>query len=251
MRDEQHGLARLHPQLFQIDAHLLARERIERAERLVHQQQRRIVDQRAHDRGTLAHAAGQLARTAVVEFAKPDLGEQLMRARHVGLRIEIAQLELQQHIAEHVAPFEQHRALEHDAEVRLRAGDFLPVEQHAAAGVAQQPRDDAQQRALAAAGGPDDREKLALPHGQIDAVERVRRRSAAAEDLADALHLDVGTRSRARRLHVRDHPKRRLHGQLDAAFGRNSLVWNAVQGLSVCTSRYCLSIASVCSQSFW
>ena len=73
VRDEQHGLAGLHPQLFEIDAHLLARERIERAERLVHQQQRRIVDQRAHDRGALAHAAGELARPAVVEFARPTL----------------------------------------------------------------------------------------------------------------------------------------------------------------------------------
>jgi hypothetical protein len=43
--DEQHGLAGLHPQLFQVDAHLLAGQRIERAERLVHQ------DKRAHDRG--------------------------------------------------------------------------------------------------------------------------------------------------------------------------------------------------------
>ena len=122
--DEQHGLAGLHPQVFQIDAHLLARQRIERAERLVHQQQRRIVDQRAHDRGALAHAAGEFARAAVVEFGEADLGEQLVRARDVSLRVEPAQLELQHHVAEDVAPFEQHRALEHDAEIGLRARDL-------------------------------------------------------------------------------------------------------------------------------
>ena len=59
--------------------------------------------------------------------------------------------------------------------------------------------------------------------------------SAAAEDLTDALDLDVGAR-----------PRRSMR----VTSGRNSLVWNAVQGLSVCTSRYCLSSAIVCSQSF-
>jgi hypothetical protein len=57
----------------------------------------------------------------------------------------------------------------------------LPVEPHAAAGVAQQARDDAQQRALAAAGRADDRDELALRHRQVDAVERMRGRPAAAE----------------------------------------------------------------------
>ena len=49
------------PQRLEIDAHLLARQRVERAERLIHDQQRRIMDQRAHDRGALAHAARQFA----------------------------------------------------------------------------------------------------------------------------------------------------------------------------------------------
>ena len=79
--DEQHGLARAQPERLEVDAHLLARQRVERAERLVHQQQRRIVDQRAHDRVALAHAARQLARVAVGELAEPDRSQQARRAR--------------------------------------------------------------------------------------------------------------------------------------------------------------------------
>ena len=56
------GMALLQPELLEIDPHLLARQRIERAEGLVHHQKRRIVDQRAHDRDALAHAARKLAR---------------------------------------------------------------------------------------------------------------------------------------------------------------------------------------------
>ena len=111
-------LRRLRPQRLQVDAHLLARERVERAEGLVHQQQRRVVDQRAHDRRALLHAARELARIAVAELAEPDLREQLVRAAAIGRRVDAAQLELQQHVVEHRAPLEQHRALEHDAERR-------------------------------------------------------------------------------------------------------------------------------------
>ena len=57
VRHEQHGLGRFEPQFLKIDAHLFAGQGIERAEWLVHQQQRWTVHQRAGDGGTLAHAA--------------------------------------------------------------------------------------------------------------------------------------------------------------------------------------------------
>ena len=123
MRDEQHRLARREPQRLEVEAHLLARQRVERAERLVHQQQRRVVDQRARDRDALAHAARQLVRIAVGEVGEPDLREQLQCALAVRARLEPAQLDLHEHVGEHVAPVEQHRALEHDAEVGLRPVD--------------------------------------------------------------------------------------------------------------------------------
>ncbi len=76
------------PQRLEVEAHLLARQRIERAERLVHQQQRRVVDQRARDRDALAHAARQLVRIAIGEIPEPDLVEQPQRTVAIRARVE-------------------------------------------------------------------------------------------------------------------------------------------------------------------
>jgi hypothetical protein len=49
----------------QLDLHLLAELEVERAERLVEQQDLRVVDDRAGERDPLALAAGQLRRLAL------------------------------------------------------------------------------------------------------------------------------------------------------------------------------------------
>src|SRR3981081_2857104 len=59
MGDEYHGLAVALPDIEQLEIHLVAGERVERAERLVHQQYRRVVDERAADAGPLPHAPGE------------------------------------------------------------------------------------------------------------------------------------------------------------------------------------------------
>src|SRR5437764_111000 len=61
MRDEQNGRLSPQPERLEVHTNLQARQRIERAERLVHQEQRRIVDERAYQRDALAHAARKLA----------------------------------------------------------------------------------------------------------------------------------------------------------------------------------------------
>ena len=66
MRDEQDGLAALAPDPQHFEVHLLARQRIERAEWFVHQDQLWIVDEGARDRRALLHAAGQLLRIFVL-----------------------------------------------------------------------------------------------------------------------------------------------------------------------------------------
>ena len=58
-------------------AHLVARDRVERAERLVHQQDARIVHERPADRGALAHAARELARQHAGEFVDLRHAQQL------------------------------------------------------------------------------------------------------------------------------------------------------------------------------
>ena len=58
-----------------------ARLRVERAERLVHQQDARLIGERAHDRHALLHAARQLMRIGVGEFLQADQLQPLQRLR--------------------------------------------------------------------------------------------------------------------------------------------------------------------------
>ena len=96
----------------QFDIHPLARQGVESAERLVHQQQRRIVDQSAHDRHALLHAARQLGRILAFEIGKSDKPKQVMRAAKIGLAAEIKDPDRQHHILKHRQPGQQHRRLE-------------------------------------------------------------------------------------------------------------------------------------------
>ena len=60
-------VVRIEPDFLDQPVHLLAGEGVERAERLVHQQHRRLVGRGAHQGGALLHAAGKLAREAAAE----------------------------------------------------------------------------------------------------------------------------------------------------------------------------------------
>ena len=80
MGDEDHGLALLLPQLEQLVLQDQPRLRVERTERLVHEHDFGIVDQRADNIGALAHAAGELVRIAVLEAVEPDAVDEAQRA---------------------------------------------------------------------------------------------------------------------------------------------------------------------------
>ena len=189
--DEQHRLARRQPQLLEVDPQLLAGQRVERAERLVHQQERRVVDQRAHDRGALLHAARELVRVAVLELGEADRREQLAGAGQMVGRGQAAQLDLHQHVAEHRPPVEQDRLLEDDAELGKRAGDRdgrrsrpgprpAPAARRPAAASVLLPQPD----------GPTIARNSLAPDREADVGERMGDRRRAAEDLADAFDDD-------------------------------------------------------------
>src|SRR6185312_14537520 len=74
--DQYHGEAEFLPEVAQHAPELLPRESVERRERLVQHEQRRLMDQRATERDTLLHAAGQLPREAFAEAVEPDRPEQ-------------------------------------------------------------------------------------------------------------------------------------------------------------------------------
>ena len=79
MSDEQDGLATLHPDALQFGVHLLARQRIQGAEGLVHQQQVRVVNQRTAETDALLHAARKLMRICIFKALEPDELDQLLR----------------------------------------------------------------------------------------------------------------------------------------------------------------------------
>ncbi len=80
MSHEDDRLATALPDIEKLEIHLLACQRVERTERLVHQNKLWIMDQRARYRRALLHAAGKLIRIFVLEAGKPDHGEEFARA---------------------------------------------------------------------------------------------------------------------------------------------------------------------------
>jgi len=69
------------------------------------------------------------------------------------------------------------------------AGEVAVAEPQVAGGGRLEARDDAQERGLAAAGGPDEADQRTAREAQVDAVQSHGR----AEALADALDDEVGT----------------------------------------------------------
>ena len=160
---------RVHPDLLDQPVHLLAGEGVERAERLVHQQHRGLEGKRPHERGALLHAAGKLAREAAAETLEADAVEQLVDPDAVGLGA--LDLEGEVDVGVEVAPGQQVGVLEDHADLGIRAGHRLAVEQHFAGGKSVQSRHRPQQRGLAAAGRPDDRDDLAFHDVERTAVD--------------------------------------------------------------------------------
>ncbi len=106
--DEDHREADVFPQRHQLLLHLAAGERVERRERLVHQQHRRLHGERARDRDALLHAAREHVRIDVLELAEIDLGDQRARVL-VRLRARHAPVDQQRkhHVAQHRLPRQQ------------------------------------------------------------------------------------------------------------------------------------------------
>jgi hypothetical protein len=174
--DEEDRLPRagdrgLAPHAQQLEVHLVARHGVQRAERLVHQEQRRIEQQRAAEGRALLHAAGELARALGGEVFEPDEAQQLRRALVIAPRVAPRQLRGEQDVLEHAAPVQQHRRLEHHPDLGDGAPDRMVRDLHAARGRRAQPGHDAEQRRLAAARGTDERDELAARDGEGDVAE--------------------------------------------------------------------------------
>ena len=191
MRDVEHRDAEQLLQAADLAAHLDAQLGVEVGERLVEQQHMRLDHDGARDRDALQLAAGELMRPALgvaVEL------HQLQRARDPLADLVRAHFARPQAVGDVAADGEvgKHRVvLEHHAGVALvrrQRVDALLAEQDAACVELAKSRDHAQQRGLAAARRPEQREELAVAHRDRHVVDRPH----GAERARDALDRDRG-----------------------------------------------------------
>ena len=148
MGDEHDGGLRGGTDLEQLGLHVLAGHLVERAERLVHQQQLRVGREGSGDRDALLHAARQLPRHVPRELGELDELEHLVgTGLPLGL-VPALQLERQLDVLLDGAPVEQAGLLERHAVVLVEPGlgGRLAVDGHLAAGRLDQVGDQPQQR---------------------------------------------------------------------------------------------------------
>ena len=188
MRDQHDGLVVLLPYPLQFEVQPLARQRIERAERLIHQQYLGIARQRPADARALLHAAGQFVWIFVAKILKAGDGEQAVDAI-VGRRMDAADAQRQADVLAHVHPGQQIGRLKDHADLARRADHRLAAEQQLALAVRVQSGEQPEQRALSAARGADHADELALPYVERHPVQGVyrstRSRHIGLRDIAD------------------------------------------------------------------
>jgi hypothetical protein len=172
--DEDDRAAGLPPDLHQLVLHHAAVLRVERAERLVHQQDLRLDRQRAGDRGPLLHPAGQAARIVALEPVQADQVEVRPGARLRRFALHAERLQAADDVVPDRLPGQQPRLLEDRPDPVLVLGgqvDRLAVDQHRPDVRPLQPGQDPQQGRLPAAVRPEQADKIAGRHLQAQVLE--------------------------------------------------------------------------------
>jgi hypothetical protein len=197
-----HQLAQPHPRL-------LPQLGVEVAQRLVEQEQRRLVDDGARQRHPLLLSARELVRVAPGHRRKADLAQHRVRPLAHLCRRHLAHAQRVLDVLEHGAVRPQRVRLEHEAESALLGGQRRArraVEEHAVAepdaalvGMIE-PGDGAQQRRLPAPGRTQERDHLAFAQLEGNALEHVAVTQALVHvrdhQLTHGGELPAGERSR-------------------------------------------------------
>lgn len=170
VRNQNRGEALAPPGGFEQLLHLDARQGVKRAERLVEREQSRAADKRAGEGDALFLSAGQSRRPVVGAVGEADGSDRLKRPLTTRRRTTFGP---QAHfdVGEHARPRQQSRLLKHDARHAPRIVDGAFAEKNAPAVGLVQAREQAQQRALAAAASPYDGQELASRSVQIEAIQ--------------------------------------------------------------------------------
>src|SRR5450631_1651948 len=193
MGDKNHGGRPFIPDAQQLELQNLARLRVDRRERLIHQQHIRFDGERTRQPAALLHAAGHLIGERGFEAAEAD---QLDELRHLALDLRLRRAGHAQAIGdvvEYGLPRKQAEMLEHHGDAGDRLFDALVADPDFAGIVRQQAVDAAQQRGLAATGRPDYGDDLAFGHVEIDIAEHFERAVTLGQPLDANTGLACGT----------------------------------------------------------
>ncbi|OFT87956.1 hypothetical protein HMPREF3115_15030 [Burkholderia sp. HMSC10F09] len=182
VRDEQQREARVVPQPQQLFLHLAARQRIERGERLVHQQHARLHRERARNGDALLHAARQRMRIRIGERAEPHLVEIVQRTfARFGTRQLRGDAQRKRDVLHDGLPRRQLiELLKHDHAIRARPVHRRTVERDRAGDRFDEAGDRLQQRRFPAAGRAEQHEAVAAVHVEADLLRRTHDARAGA-----------------------------------------------------------------------
>src|SRR3954454_948840 len=192
VRDEQDGdavlLAHAQHEILEVAACLC----VDRGERLVHEQDRRLIRQRAGDGHALLHPAGQLPWVVVDESRQADRIEGLLDESRSLAAAQPLVTKRQQHVVADGRPGHQRAAvlLEDERHLLRRLGHSLAAEDRLAARRAQQPCDAFEQRRLPAAGRSDDADELAVLDDERHVAQRLRGFLVGAVRLSEVRDLE-------------------------------------------------------------
>src|SRR5947199_8772261 len=168
--------------------HQLLGHRVEAAERLVEDHHLRVVDHGARQLGAPLHAARELARILVAEVLQPDLGEQELAELERIARQLAARPRPVEDVVPGGHPGKQRRLLEQHQAVAVGAGDRRAVERDPARARLLEAGEQADERALAAAGGSHHDRQLRPLDGERAVVHHLLAELGRAVGLAHALH---------------------------------------------------------------
>src|SRR5262245_38447407 len=121
MGDEQHRFTIAAPQIEQQIAHDLARLRVERTKRLVHQQYLGVANENLHQSNSLSLAPRQQMRIAPGEISESDTAEPVLRARARLSAFGTGDFQADGHILQRRFPWKQGIGLEEIAGLAIYA----------------------------------------------------------------------------------------------------------------------------------
>ena len=141
---------------------------IERGERLVHEQDLRIVGQRPGDADALLHATGQLVGISIGKTGEADKLEQRVGIVARLVDRDPTRTRPEGDVLEHAHPIEQRALLKDDAALAAGFRNRTVVEQRAAGRRPLESANDVEERRLAAARGTDHAQKVARLDAEIE-----------------------------------------------------------------------------------